>query len=50
MIIVKLMQKGRSSCQRRSETVGIEPGTALSIKLVDDHVEIRALRMIPLNF
>jgi len=51
MIICKTHAKGQIIIPKEIRNkLGIEPGRALSIKLVDDHVEIRPLPDDPIEF
>ena len=51
MIICKTHAKGQIILPKKiRKQLGIEPGRALSVKLVDDHVEIRALPDDPIEF
>ncbi len=51
MAIVKTHPKGQISMPKEiRDKLGIKPGTALSVKLVDDHVEIRPLPDDPIEF
>ncbi len=51
MAIVKTHPKGQIIMPKEiRDKLGIKPGTALSVKLVDDHVEIRPLPDDPIEF
>ena len=51
MPIVKTYAKGQIVIPKEiREVLGIKPGKQLSIKLVDDHVEIRPLPNDPIEF
>lgn len=51
MIIVKTHAKGQIIMPKEIRNkLGIKPGKALSVKLVDDHVEIRPLPDDPIEF
>ena len=51
MIICKTHAKGQIILPKKiRKQLGIEPGKALAVKLVDDHVEIRALPDDPIEF
>jgi AbrB family looped-hinge helix DNA binding protein len=51
MSIVKTHPKGQIVLPKRiRDKLGIKPGTALSVKLVDDHAEIRPLPNDPIEF
>ena len=51
MMTVKTHAKGQIIMPKEiRDKLGIKPGTALSVKLVDDHVEIRPLPDDPIEF
>ena len=51
MAIVKTHEKGQIIIPKDiREKIGIKPGTALSLKLVEDHIEIRPLPDDPIEF
>ena len=51
MAIVKTHPKGQIIMPKEiRDKLGIKPGTALAVKLVDDHVEIRPLPDDPIEF
>ena len=51
MIIVKIHAKGQIIMPKEIRNkLGIKPGRSLSIKVVDDHVEIRPLPDDPIEF
>jgi AbrB family looped-hinge helix DNA binding protein len=50
-MIVKTHAKGQIIMPKEiREKLGIKPGAALSVKLVDDHIEIRPLPDDPIEF
>lgn len=51
MAIVKTHPKGQIILPKEiREKLGIKPGMALSVKMVDDHAEIRPLPSDPIEF
>ena len=51
MSIVKTHPKGQIILPKKiRDKLGIKPGTVLSVKLVDDHAEIRPLPNDPIEF
>jgi AbrB family looped-hinge helix DNA binding protein len=51
MLIVKIHPKGQIVLPKKiRDKLGIKPGTVLSVKLVDDHAEIRPLPNDPIEF
>jgi AbrB family looped-hinge helix DNA binding protein len=51
MMTVKTHAKGQIIMPKEiRDKLGIKPGTTLSVKLVDDHVEIRPLPVDPIEF
>ncbi len=51
MVIVKTHAKGQIIMPKEiRKKLGIKPGTALAVKIVDDHLEIRPLPDDPIEF